>query len=162
MEVRTPVLRQFQNVECTGLLCGLQPHPPPPAPAHPLHFSRATLLKVATSIQWSEPEAGRLWLVLPPLSPLLSSRTAIPSPSPLHLRFPFLPSPQLSFQPSFLSADLLPIHPHCWEALTTTTTKVEYYSAIKRTNSETCFNLTWTDLEHMLSEIDQTQKTSIA
>ena len=41
VEVRTPVLRQFQNVEYTGHLCGLQPHPPPPAAPHPLHFSSA-------------------------------------------------------------------------------------------------------------------------
>ena len=44
---------------------------------HSLHSSRAMLLKVATSIQWSEPETGHLSLVPPLLSPLLSSRTVL-------------------------------------------------------------------------------------
>ena len=122
VEVRTPVLRQFQNVEYTGRLRGLQPHPPPPAPPHPLHFSStmppthclsAVPCPPPTAFQQSHaPQSCYLHSVVwtrnwasfarPSFAlslALLSHCTAILSPGPLHLLFPFLPSPQLSFQP---------------------------------------------------------------
>ena len=101
---------------CPPLIAFQQCHAP-----HPLHSSRAMLLKVATSIQWSEPETGHLSLVPPSLSPLLSSLTVLLSYLQVLFICSFLFFHPHSFHSSlahpFLSAELLPIHPHCWEAL---------------------------------------------